>query len=168
MFGKYEPVPKVKQWHPEQFKFNTRALRPEREYIRVQRPKPVTVGENAEGLTGQVDGKSASDIEERFARALDQAGIGYEFLPVILAPANVAGSVQLDFLIYFGNQLYPVQIDGDWVHSSAEAKAHDALQDALVDEYYASYNSGAQPQQRIPGFKLSNQDQANAVVRELF
>ncbi|UOF79216.1 hypothetical protein [Caudoviricetes sp.] len=161
-------MPKIKQYRPEKEKFDIRALRPEREYVRVQRPKPVPVGVNAEGLTGQVSGKSASDIEERFARALEKASIGFEFLPIILAPANVAGSVQLDFLVYFGNQLYPIQIDGDWIHSSAEAKAHDAMQDALVDQYYASYNSGAQPQQRIPGYKLDTQDMADALVGELF
>lgn len=160
-------MPKHKSYHPATFKFDTRALKRERKYVRVQRPKPISSSETGEALTGLVNGEEASDIEERFARALDKAGFGYEFLPVIIAPANMAGSIQLDFLVYAG-ELYPIQIDGDWIHSTAEAKAHDLLQDALTDQWYASQGQGAQPSQRILGHRLATQDMADSVVRELF
>lgn len=160
-------MPKLKQWHPEPAKFDIRALTPEREYVRVQRPKPVTDDEPP--LTGMVQGQRASDIEERFARALDKLSkvTRYDFLPTILAPPNMAGSIQIDFMVYAG-EVWPVQLDGDWVHKSAEAKAHDQLQDALADEYFASAGYGAQPQQRIPGHLISNQQDADQLVRTLF
>lgn len=159
-------MPKHKSWKPPIFKFKIRQSGHERGYIRMQRPKPVN---DEEALTGYVEGKSASDIEERFARALDNLSTveGYEFLPVIIAPPNVAGSIQLDFLVYSGG-LWPIQIDGDYIHKSAEAKAHDLLQDALTDDYFRSQGRGAQPSKRIPGHKLETQSEADSVARELF
>jgi len=80
------------------------------------------------------------------------------------------GSIELDFLVYTGTS-YPVQIDGDWIHRSAEAKAHDLLQDARLNAILQP--RGAMPVERIPGYKLqdgreASQDKADRIVEEMF
>lgn len=160
-------MPKIKQWKPEEVKFDIRALHKGRgKYVRVQRPKPVSDDEPA--LTGLVDGQQASDIEERFARALRSNSkiIYFEFRKIIIAPRYEAGSIEIDFLVHAGT-LTPIQTDGDWIHKTAEARAHDALQDTLTDQYLADAGYSAQPSIRIPGTRLATQEQADSAVREL-
>jgi hypothetical protein len=159
-------MPKIKQYKPEEYKFNVRALKPERPYVKVQRPKPI--GADDEALTGIVDGQAASDIEERFALAL-RANVKvsyFEFRKVIIAPRLEAGSIEIDFLVHAGT-IWPIQTDGEYFHKSAEARAHDELQDSLTDQYLSDAGYAAQPSTRIAGERLSTQEQANSVVREL-
>ena len=123
-------------------------------------------------LSGMVKGKKASDLEEVFARALDKTDSvqWWQFRNHYGAPMGQVGSIELDFLVYTGTS-YPVQIDGDWIHRSAEAKAHDLLQDARLNAILQP--RGAMPVERIPGYKLqdgreASQDKADRIVEEMF
>ena len=117
-----------------------------------------------ERLTGFVHGKEASDLEERFARALDKNNHGYAFEYVILSNVGLPGEEnQIDFVV---DDIYPVEIDGNFTHKSAEQKAHDQQRDAILNEQLSDW--GWQPIERIPGDFLETQEAANQIVREQF
>ncbi len=120
-----------------------------------------------EGLTGMVQGMEASDIEERFARALDNNPNvdGYTFRSTFIAGRMMPGSVELDFLVYSLGEAVPVQVDGEYAHKSAEQRETDMLKDAQLD---ATLAGAARPTERIPGDLLSNQENANRLVLERF
>ena len=113
-------------------------------------------------LTGFVQGKEASDLEERFARALDAEGKSYEFEVEVAPPTAIPGQEnQIDFVV---EDIYPIEVDGSFVHKSASQKAHDQIRDAILNEYLGKY--GWQPIDRIPGNMLETQEQADQIVRE--
>jgi hypothetical protein len=101
-----------------------------------------------EFFTGQVKGLPASDIEERSANYLDRRGVDYEFRPVYVAGRNLPGSVELDFLVYIGDVMQPVQIDGEFAHFTANQRAEDRTKDAYLNDQLRG--SGAFPVIRIP------------------
>ena len=82
-----------------------------------------------EALTGAVQGKKASDIEERSARAIDEIpDWSYTFL-VRISPLtgrltqtfrNLAGEYEIDFMASRGNELLPILIDGEVSHFLAQ------------------------------------------------
>jgi hypothetical protein len=132
-----------------------------------------------EGLTQTVQGKRASDIEERFARALDgnERVEGYDFIVHQITGANLPGEAQLDFLVTSGGQQYAVQIDGEFAHKSAEQRAGDAVQDARLSEALGNVIAAPAPVAgipingliaRVPGLLLEDQAAADAIVEELF
>jgi hypothetical protein len=131
---------------------------------KLNRAQITNVGEE---LTGIVQGMGASDIEERFAKALDRARDesrieGYGFREARLAGRNLPGEVELDFAVYSGG-LYPFQIDGGIAHKSAEQKEEDAVKDALLNESIRGF-----PVERVPGHLLETQDMANEFVDARF
>lgn len=128
---------------------------------RVQRPK------EDEGLTGYVQGFKASDIEERFARALskNKRVDSYEFQLQYYAGKNIPGEIRLDFMVHSGFD-YPVMIDGEYAHKSADAKAHDQMQRERLDMILLG--TGALPTQAVDGTLLQTQEEADAVVRRMF
>ena len=117
-----------------------------------------------ERLTGFVHGKEASDLEERFARALDGAGKDYQFEYLVLSNVGLPGEEnQIDFVV---EDIYPVEIDGNFTHKSAEQKAHDQQRDAILNEQLSDW--GWQPIERIPGDFLETQEAADQIVGEQF
>jgi hypothetical protein len=120
-----------------------------------------------EGLTGMVQGSPASDLEERFARALakDNRVMGYTFREPVISARNLPGQLEVDFVIQSGPLIIPVQIDGEFAHKGQSKKQEDALKDAMVNDYYRQY--GASLVKRIDGDLLSDQNAANKLVREL-
>lgn len=109
-----------------------------------------------EYFTGQVQGKKASELEERFARSLDRARLQYNFRMRINPQgaltamiSNERGEVEIDFLVYEGSLMYPVQIDGEIAHfAGGWEKERDANKDAIVNEVLKPM--GAAKVQRIP------------------
>ena len=132
-----------------------------RETGRVERPK------EDEGLTGFVLGFKASDIEERFARALykNKRVDSFEFQIQHYAGKNIPGEIRLDFMVHSGFD-YPIMIDGEYAHKSADAKAHDQVQRERLDMILMG--TGALPTQGIDGTKLQTQEEADALVRRMF
>ena len=109
-------------------------------------------------LTGQVHNQVATDIEERFARSLYKRKIDFHFQVSFFAGRNMPGEVRLDFLIV-DLFLQPVQIDGEFAHKSASAKARDQLNDARLDNHFAG--SGAQLTVRLDGANLQTQQDSD-------
>ena len=131
-----------------------------------------------ETFVGSIQGKKASKLEERLARALSAAGIGFEFrvrLSPLLANgtrviqqtfSNAIGEIEIDFLIQHNGTLLPVQVDGFIGHYRMPWQAEeDTMKDAAVND--AFYAFGARPVVRIPYTKLWTQDIATTTVKEL-
>ena len=151
-----------------------------------QQPRPpvqpanrVEGAKDEEHLDKVVQGKAASDIEERWARALDKrASVSdYEFIVHAITGANLPGEAQLDFLVYSGGQAFAVQIDGTFAHKSAEQRANDAAQDARLSEALKAQLAPPFPVgeivengliARVPGYLLETQAAADALVQEMF
>ncbi len=122
---------------------------------------------NTEILTGVINGAAASDIEERFSRALGRDGrvTGYNFREPVISPRNLPGQLEIDFVVTVGPLVYPFQIDGEYAHKGIGKKMDDARKDELVNEYMKQY--AAQPVKRIDGQKLQSQEDADRLVKEL-
>ena len=119
-----------------------------------------------EGLTGMVMGKEASDLEERFARALNAHNLDFTFQYFVETAHTLPyQEKQVDFVVYSG-QPEPWEVDGDFTHKSAEQREYDKERDAQVDE--AMKSNGWAPVQRITEEYLVNQDAANLFVAEHF
>ena len=117
-----------------------------------------------ERLTGFVQGKEASDLEERFARSLDKLDKKYVFEYEVLAPVGIPGQEnQIDFVV---EETRPIEVDGNFVHKSGSAKAEDQIRDAILNDFLSQY--GWEPIMRISGDRLEDQQHADAVVGELF
>ena len=129
---------------------------------RIEPEAPPREPSDDEGLTGYVRGLEASDIEERFARALDAYEQDYIFqFEVTTAFTLPHQEKQVDFLVTTG-QPRPVEIDGTWVHKSAEQREYDSVRDAQVNQVLRP--RGYLPVMRISGDELVSQEFANSVV----
>jgi len=128
-----------------------------------------------EQLAGVVQGKSASDIEERSARAIDKLPEwSYTFL-VRVSPLtgrltqtfrNLAGEYEIDFIAQRGNELLPILIDGEVSHFLAQwQKTQDEQREAVINSVMKKY--GARPVLRVPFWELDNQDRTDRYFREL-
>ena len=113
-----------------------------------------------EVFTRELQGMKASDIEERSARSMDRRRVGYDFRVAFIAPANMPGEVELDFMVYLdGGMKQPVQVDGEFAHLTASQKAEDRAKDAYLNERLKG--EGALPVIRIPQRYLETQEQSN-------
>lgn len=141
--------------------------------VRRKARKPAPFGEQVrakqdEMLSGYIYGDAASDIEERFARALqkDTRVSGFSFREAVITARNLPGQLEVDFVVSVGPMVYPFQIDGEYAHKGIAKKQDDARKDSLVNEYMMK-QYGAQPVIRIDGERLSSQDDADKLVRSL-
>lgn len=146
---------------PFQFKIERTPVRPKET---LQRLRPETKAD--EEFVGEIQGLPASDLEERFARALHRANLQYAFRQVFGGSRNQSGTTELDFMVYVGPTQYPIQIDGEFAHASGEQKQEDLMKNAILDEALRGTNS--QPTRRIPYTLLQTQEDVNRLVRELF
>jgi len=123
-------------------------------------------GSEEEAFTGQVQGKKASDIEERFARGLqrDSRVESFRFRMVKGALPGTFGSVELDFYIRAG-AWYPVQLDGDWIHKSASARAQDRMQDEKL--WQALSYDNPQPISRVRGTLVLTPEAVTRVINQI-
>lgn len=122
-----------------------------------------------EVLTKLVQGKKATDIEERLARALDRKGIAFQFQTNYIAGMNLPGEIQLDFLVFQEGLYYPIQVQGEYAHQNATQKARDRDRDAILNKRLSGL---AQPVARVPSdelrYDLTTQDSADDFVLEYF
>jgi hypothetical protein len=126
----------------------------------LNRPVPV---DNKEVLTGLVQDQSASDIEERFARALDKYELPFEFQVSKLAPYNKPGEYRLDFLVQSDWGQIPIAIDGEYAHKSAAQKETDMLKDfEFMQKTYGKYEAV----ERVSFEELMTQEDADKFVLE--
>ncbi len=123
-----------------------------------------------EGLTGIVKGRKASSLEERFARALRKAPHvdDWWFDVFVETQFQIPGQFnRVDFFVWIGGVMHPIEIDGGWVHKSAEQKNHDLERDAVLDVVLKQRYSPVVPIERIPGYKCETQESADQIVREM-
>jgi hypothetical protein len=130
-------------------------------HIRVQQPKTLTVhlptdirpfeykkigarpdegaferptGPPEEMLTGFVHGKKASDLEERFAKALDFFGIEYIFQFEVQSAYSLPNEgKQIDFIVFDGGIGIPVEIGASFVHSGPSEQEMERLRQGIVN-----------------------------------
>lgn len=146
---------------PEPYKY--KIPRPSTTIRRLDRVRAPVEGED---FVGELQGMPSSDIEERFARALDKRQKAYDFRTAYVAGRNLPGEIELDFAVYEGSLMYPIQIDGAFAHKSASQKSEDSAKDAILDDKLRG--TGAFPVRRIPGDQLDTQEMTDAIVKELF
>jgi len=120
---------------------------------------------NDEVLSGYVKGKEASDLEERFARALYNKGKDFDFQRDFMTPHSIPGQEkEVDFVVYDG-QPQPIEIDGTYAHKSGEQKANDTTRDAILNEELGKH--GYLPIIRVPGIELETQEETTAIVERI-
>ena len=121
-----------------------------------------------EMLMGYVQGMEASDLEERFARAIAKMPdlvLGYSFRKPMIAGKNLPGWAELDFSVFTPTGYQPIQVDGEYAHKSQQQKSEDTVKDALINEELKGY---AQPIIRINGDLLQTQAEADLTARMIF
>ena len=136
--------------------------RPEKKEYLLPSRKPNVVTDK-EQLLGFVQDTNASDIEERFAKALEKLNKDYIFR-VPLGQVGEPGWKELDFMVIDGGY-FPIEIDEmGFIHQGKETQ--DALKDAFVMDYFKDYNPF--PVKRITGERLATQEIADQTAKELF
>ncbi|MEN8242168.1 MAG: hypothetical protein ABFS17_09630 [Chloroflexota bacterium] len=117
-------------------------------------------------LSGLVHGRRASDLEERFARGLDSAGLAYRFQYRVKLEISLPGREKvIDFLVELGWR-YPVEIDGVIAHRTAAQQGADRVREILLND--SLRRRGIFPIQRLRWWQLASQEMADRVVREMF
>lgn len=132
-----------------------------------------------EVFAGVIQGKKASDLEERFARAMDKLGIEYQFRVRISSLAagtkrklstaftNLPGEVEIDMLAEHHGRGVPIMIDGFIGHHRAPWQADvDREKKNIVDDFGKQY--GWQETIRIPFYHLETQELADRKAKEIF
>ena len=132
----------------------------------LDRLSPVSVAADPIPLTGYVNGVKASDLEERFARALRSRRITFEHQKLFNTAATLPGQEKnVDFIVHSG-LAYPVEIDGEIGHKTGEQLGEDQIRETLLNEVFAQ--QGYQPMQRIKWWQMETQVDTDLIVRQMF
>lgn len=117
-------------------------------------------------LTGRVQGKQASDLEERFARALEKSRLAFTFQYQAGIYGGIPGQEKrVDFMVYSGLRC-PVEIDGVIAHSTAAQQARDTIREILLNDTFR--RRGILPIRRVKWWQLETQRMADQLVQEMF
>jgi len=121
-------------------------------------------GEQEPDLTGYIQGKDATEGEERAARALsDRADVlSYSFREVPVGAEMMPGSVELDFYIQTDHGDYMLQIDEDKWHDPDK----DATNDAILNQAFAG-SGRTRPVKRFPAKDFETQKKASRTMEEV-
>lgn len=129
-------------------------------------PAPTAQPDDPNPLTGYVNGIKATNIEERFARALRQRDLHFRFQVRFPTATSLPGHERIvDFVIYYGLR-YPVEVDGEMSHSTSAQLGADAVREALLNEVFRW--KGMPPLRRVKWWQLETQVMADAAVSRLF
>jgi hypothetical protein len=122
---------------------------------------------SAEPLTGMVMGQSASALEERAYRSIVKIPgvLAIEFQPSFLAGRGMPGEYRLDFQVTMPGYIQPIQIDGEWIHKSAEAREEDEVKDIQFDN--EMMGTGALPVRRVNELEIPDQARSDQLLREI-
>ena len=141
-----------------------------RKVIRRRQAQPINrllkIGPD-EKLTGKVNGLDATDIEERFARALASVGLKFRF-QVRFWTANSAPwqEKEVDFVVLAAGMFQPVEVDGQIGHRTSAQLGRDAIREVLLNAIFRRL--GYLPLVRVKWFELETQEMADEVVRRMF
>ena len=160
---------------PKPFKYRTRPIAPPD----VNRGRSVQRNPaNEEYLTGFIGDQKASDLEERFARALDKLGAQYSFRvtvtqllsgrrTLVARPGRETGDVEIDHLATYNGRTVPVFIDGQISHYMAPWMLdRDKEKADIVTKFGRGF--GWMPAVRIPFWQLTTQAMADRKALEVF
>ena len=118
-------------------------------------------------LIGFVHGKRASDLEERFARALDEARLQFIFQYPLYGAYQIPGEEnKIDFMVFDGPVLIPVEPRGGFVHESPSKKALDGRRTQILNEALA--RQGIRKITQLDFDEPRDMDEARQLVRDLF
>ena len=131
-------------------------------------PAPSLPKVNAEELLiGFVHGKRASDLEERFARALDESRLQFIFQYPVYGAYQIPGEEnKIDFMVFDGPVLIPVEPRGGFIHESPSKKALDGRRTQILNEALA--RQGIREIIQLDFDEPRDLDSARQLVRELF
>lgn len=129
----------------------------------------------AEELTGLVQGKRASDLEERSARSISKIPDWSFTFRVRINPithrlsevfTNMRGELEIDFLAIRGRIMIPIMVDGEISHyMESWQREVDLRKRAEVDDAMRAY--GALPTVSVAYYELANQVLSDRYYREL-
>ena len=143
-------------------------------------PKRIIFDNLDENLTHVVQGKKASDLEERFAKAVDRlSDWTYEFRVRInplshkltSAVTNLPEELEIDFLCIRGATMIPILIQGEIGHfHTAWQRAIDEQKEASINSVMRNYHAlpvMKVPERNIDLWRLATQDGANRLAMEI-
>lgn len=116
-------------------------------------------------LSGYVDGKPASDLEERWARAERRAKRDFIFQYTVNTPYQLPGEGNSVDFMDTTDTWQPIEIDGNFVHKSAQQRAHDEARDAMLNQVFAERS--ILPIVRIPGDDIPTPEDADRLLKEI-
>lgn len=138
--------------------------RTKRPYMPKQPPRAISGDQPP--LTGQVHGFSASDIEERFARACYKNKVKFWFKVEFDVLTTLMGEKkEIDFVLELPIP-QTVDIDGEFAHKTTEQKGKDALRDALLNNELLKLGYRV-PHIRVEWWRLETQEEANRTVQSI-
>jgi hypothetical protein len=117
--------------------------------------------------TGIVMGQKASNLEERAYRSMKKVSrvVGIEFQPSFMAGKNMPGEYRLDFLVHIAGLMYPIQIDGEWVHMTSGAQEEARIKDMNFDNHMIG--SGALPVRRVNELEIFTQEKSDRLFQDI-
>jgi hypothetical protein len=119
-----------------------------------------------EQLTGVIQAKEASDIEERFARALYKLQRTFTYEYDVDTAVSIPGEQRVvDFIVDVGGIYQAFEIDGEFAHKTLEKKEEDMMREIVVNE--ALGYSNILPIVRVSWELLQSQAEADYNVRRL-
>ena len=146
------------------FQYETNRIQPKFRKKRLQAPSAAKADPTP--LTGLIKGKQATDIEERFGRALASLGLEFRFQVRFRTVDSLPGrEKEVDFVVENGLS-YPVDIDCKIGHYTAAQRGRDRIREVLLNEVFV--RRGMALLQRIAWYQLETQEQAEYIVRRLF
>ena len=134
---------------------------------RLRRPDipSLRIGKPAENLVGVVQGRKATDIEERMYKAFLRNGVdenNIDYQPSFIAGRNMSGEIRPDFALYGMGLIQIWYADGDFFHRTAAQRAKDEMNDAIL---FQRMDGQIEFPIRISGSDLETQQKADAAVR---
>ncbi|MCB2179447.1 hypothetical protein KQH61_05950 [bacterium] len=124
-------------------------------------------GDEEEELTGWVNGKPASDLEERYARGLRAMKLEFSFQVEFSTAVSLVGEDKVvDFVVQYGGMYFPVDINGAIGHSSSAQRGRDAVRETLLNEIFDQ--RGMAHLQTVWYDELGDQTAADLVVKRMF
>lgn len=161
-----EPPKKKRNVTPKTKAYHLPTRRGKKELPAIERPGRVSLRE-PETLTGIVQNKKASDLEERFARALSQARLPFKFQYLMDTQYTRPGQPKnIDFVVKDAGRIYPIEVYGQYFHTSAGDRRHDQKRERELDDKFQAL--GWERLQIVWWYELFDQPAANLVIRKLF
>ena len=128
---------------------------------------PLAERAEEEILLGFVHGKKASALEERFARALDESRLQFIFQYPVYSAYSIPGEERkIDFMVFDGPILIPVEPKGGFIHQSPSRRAEDARRTQVLNE--ALRRIGIRDIIELKSDEPRDMDSAREIVRSLF